>query len=104
MKDARRSRIWTLAGVFALALTAGVAARRNLQKRAPREPAAPFAGGEDLRDAVASPAPPATAGLGGRPVPTSWFKTSAQSRVEMDSALLSSRRRALARRGSVQSK
>ena len=98
MKDTRRSRNWTLAGVFALALTAGIASKRAVSHRAAR-----VAVDEDLRDAVASPTPPATAGLAGRPVPTTWFKTPAQHKVEVDSALLSSRRRrALARRVAVQ--
>jgi hypothetical protein len=36
-------------------------------------------------------------------VPTTWFKTPAQHKIEVDSALLSSRRRrALARRVAVQ--
>jgi hypothetical protein len=97
-KDTRQNRIWTLAGVFALALTAGVASKRALARQAAR-----VSVDESLRDAVASPTPPATAGLAGRPVPTSWFKTPAQRSVEMDSALLSSRRRrALARRAAVQ--
>ena len=93
MKDKRRNRIWTLAGVFALALTAGGASNRAHARQAART-----AVDEDLRDAVASPTTPATAGLAGRPVPTSWFKTPEQYRVEIDLALLSSRRRrALAR-------
>jgi hypothetical protein len=100
MKDTRRNRIWSLAGVVALALTAGVASNRALARREASAPAP--AATEELRDAVASPMP-ATAGLAGRPVPTSWFKTPEQGRAEMDSALLSSRRRrALARRVSVQ--
>ena len=98
MKDTRRNRIWTLAGVFALALTAGVASKHALARRSAR-----LSVDEDLRDAVASPVPPATAGLGGKPVPTTWFKTPEQHRVEVDSALLSSRRRrALARRVALQ--
>lgn len=98
MKDTRRNRIWTLAGVFALALTAGVASKQSFARRAAR-----ISVDEDLRDAAAAPLPPATAGLAGRPVPTTWFKTPAQHRVEVDSALLSSRRRReLARRVAVQ--
>jgi hypothetical protein len=96
MKDTRRNRIWTLTGVVALALTGGVMSNRMLARRSARVSA-----DEDLRDAVASP--PATAGLAGRPVPTTWFKTPAERKSEMDSALLSSRRRrALAQRVSVQ--
>jgi hypothetical protein len=99
MKDTRRTRMWTLAGVIALSLTAGVASRRALARRAASAPVS-F---EELRDAVGSSMPPATAGLAGKPVPTTWFKTPAQHKVEIDSALLSSRRRrALARRVSVQ--
>ena len=83
--------MWTIVGLFALAMTAGIYSNYALARRALVN--------EDLRDAVASPVLPATAGLAGRPVPTSWFKTPAQRRVEMDSALLSSRRRrALAHR------
>lgn len=96
MKDTRRNRIWTLAGVVVLALTAGVASNRALARRSAR-----VAVDEDLRDAVASP--PATAGLAGKPVPTTWFKTPDQRKSEIDTALLSSRRRrALARRVAVQ--
>ena len=91
MKETRRDRVWTYAGLFALALTLGVASKRTVLRREARIPAVVEAG-EELRDAVASTARP-TAGLAGRPVPTSWFKTPEQHRVEMDSALLSSRRR-----------
>jgi hypothetical protein len=92
MKDTRRGRLWTLLGVVTLALTAGVAVDRSFARRSAR-----VGVDEDLRDAVA--APPATAGLAGRPVPTTWFKTPAERRSAIDSALLSSRRRrALARR------
>lgn len=102
MKDTRRGRIWALAGVVGFALAAGVAAKRTQTRREAEVPAAAPAA-EELRDAVASPIRPATAGLAGRPVPTSWFKTPEQHRAEMDSALLSSRRRrALARRVAVQ--
>jgi hypothetical protein len=98
MRDTRRNRIWTLTGVFALALTAGIASKQAASRRAAR-----FTVDESMRDAVASPTPPATAGLAGKPVPTTWFKTPAQHKVEVDSALLSSRRRrALARRVAVQ--
>lgn len=90
--------MWTLAGVFALALTAGIASKRASSRHAARVTV-----DEDLRDAVASPTPPATAGLAGKPVPTTWFKSPAQHKNEIDSALLSSRRRrALARRVAVQ--
>jgi hypothetical protein len=106
MKDTRRARIGILASVVCLALTAGVASRVNLARREARAAAlaeSVFAAESDLRDAVASPVMPATAGLAGRPVPTSWFKTPAQHRIEIDTALLSSRRRrALARRVAVQ--
>jgi hypothetical protein len=95
MKDTRRNRIWTLAGVVALALTAGIAANQAVARRVP--PTA-IAVEDGLRDAIASPLPPATAGLAGRPVPTSWFKTPAQQHSEIDAALFASRnRRALAR-------
>jgi len=98
MRDTRRNRIWTLTGVFALALTAGIASKQALARHEAR-----VSVGEDMRDAVASPTPPATAGLAGKPVPTTWFKTPAEHKVEIDSALLSSRRRrALARRVAVQ--
>jgi len=80
--------MWTLAGVFALALTAGVAANGAHARVAARASVDP-----DLRDAVASPLPPATVGLAGRPVPTAWFKTPAQQRGEVDAALFASRRR-----------
>lgn len=96
MRDTRRNRIWTLAGVFALALTAGVMTDRALSRRQAR-----ISAEEDLHDAVA--APPATAGLAGRPVPTSWFKSPEERKSEIDMALMSSRRRrALARRVAVQ--
>ena len=97
MKDTRRNRIWTFAGVFALALTAGVMADHALSRRQAR-----ISVEANLRDAVASP--PATAGLAGKPVPTSWFKSPEQRKSEIDSALLSSRRRRalLARRVAVQ--
>ena len=96
MRDTRRNRIWSFAGVFALALTAGVAANRWTSKRQPA-----FSAEADLHDAVASP--PATAGLAGKPVPTTWFKTPEQRKSEIDTALMSSRRRrALARRVAVQ--
>ena len=85
MKDTRRSWIWTLTGVVALALTAGIAANRALAVRETRMPVE-----ENLRDAAASPT---TAGLAGKPTPTCWFKTPAQRLGEIDSALLSSRRR-----------
>jgi hypothetical protein len=94
MKDSRRGRIWTITGLFAFALTAGAFSNRALARRAARASLE-----DDLRDAAASPVPPATAGLAGRPVPTSWFKASAQRRIEMDSALLSSRRRRTLARG-----
>jgi hypothetical protein len=93
MKDTRGNRIATLAGALVLALTAGIESRLSFEKRAAHARAASFAAGEDLRDAVAEAAPPATAGLAGKPVPTSWFKTPEQRRAEMDSALLGSRRR-----------
>lgn len=103
MKDTRRARILTLAGAVVLALTAGAASKRLLEKREASVAAVPLAAEQDLRDAVASPAMPSTAGLGGKPVPTSWFKTPAQQRGEIDAALMSSRRRrALARRVAVQ--
>ncbi len=101
MRDTRRSRAWTLAGTCALALAAGVVSNRLLARRVAA--AGTFAAEPDLRDAAASPMAPATAGLAGKPVPTVWFKTPEARRAEMDSALLSSRRRrALARRVSVQ--
>jgi hypothetical protein len=88
-----------MAGLFALALTVGVASNRAFPRRRAKLPTA----GEELKDAVASPTPPATVGLAGRPVPTSWFKTPAQHHAEIDSALLgSSHRRALARRVALQ--
>ena len=91
--------MWTLAGVVALAVTAGVAADRALAHREARSPIASLESEEVFRDAVASPVAPATMGLAGRPVPTTWFKTPAQHRIEVDMALLSSRRRRmLARR------
>jgi hypothetical protein len=93
MKDTRENRVWTLAGVIALALTAGLAANQAGVRRS-----APIAVEEGLRDAVASPMRPATIGFAGRPVPTSWFKTAAQQHSEIDAALFASRnRRALAR-------
>lgn len=96
MRDTHRNRIWTLAGVFALALTVGVMTDRALSHRQAR-----ISVDEDLHDAVA--APPATAGLAGKPVPTSWFKSPEQRKSEIDTALMSSRRRrALARRVAVQ--
>jgi hypothetical protein len=96
MRDTRRNRIWSLAGVFALALTVGVFSSRSTARRSARVEAE-----ADLHDAVA--APPATAGLAGRPVPTTWFKTPEQRKSEIDTALMSSRRRrALARRVAVQ--
>ncbi len=88
MKDTRRARVWTLLGVCALAVTAGIASHATRARR--QESAAPS---EELRDAVASPAAPTVARLGGKPVPTTWFKTPDAHRAEMDSALLSSRRR-----------
>ena len=103
MKDTRRNRVWALAGAFVFALAAGVASKRAQTRRAAEIAAVAGPAGEDLRDAVASPMRPATAGLAGKPVPTTWFKTPEQHRAEMDSALLSSRRRrALARRVAVQ--
>jgi len=96
MKDTRRNRIWTFAGIFALALTVGVASNRAVLRHRVSPPS-----DEELRDAVASP--PATAGLAGRPVPTTWFRSPEQRKSEIDTALLSSRRRrALARRVAVQ--
>lgn len=93
MNAARRERFWTAAGVLALALTVGAVSSRGLHARAGRAPDI-AAADEGLRDAVASPSSaPATAGLAGKPVPTSWFKTPEQHHAEMDSALLSSRRR-----------
>ena len=90
MSDTRRVRVWTLAGAFALALTAGVASQRAVTRRDTR---AAFVAEEDLRDAVGGARMPATAGLAGKPVPTSWFKTARQHHAEMDEALLSSRHR-----------
>lgn len=93
MGDTRQNRIWTFAGIFALALTVGAASSRKASRRR-----AAISVDADLRDAVASP--PATAGLAGKPVPTTWFKTPAEEKAAIDSALLSSRRRrAHARRG-----
>ena len=89
MRETRRNKIWALAGAFALALTVGAASHQAFSRRA----AGASAAGEGLRDAVASPLTPATLGLAGKPVPTSWFKTPEQRRDEMDSALLASRRR-----------
>jgi hypothetical protein len=101
MKDTRRSRTWTLIGTCALALAAGVVSKRMLARRSAAVGTITMETG--LRDAVASPMAPATAGLAGKPVPTAWFKTSEQRSVEMNSALLSSRRRrARARRIAVQ--
>jgi len=99
MKDTRRARVWSLVGVVALAVTAGIASRRQLARREAAV-AAPAAG-EDLRDAVAAPA---LARAAGRPAPSPWFKTPELRRVEMDAALLSSRRRRAlaARRVAVQ--
>jgi hypothetical protein len=84
MRDTRRNRLWALAGVFALALTAGIATKRAAARRDARLTAS----GEELRDAVAAPS---TVGLAGRPVPTSWFKGPAERRAEIDSALMGSR-------------
>ncbi|MDE2510365.1 MAG: hypothetical protein KGL74_04525, partial [Elusimicrobia bacterium] len=79
------------------------ASRLARARRAARAPERAFSVETDLRDAVAAPMTPATAGLAGRPVPTSWFKTPEQRRKDVDAALMSSvRRRALARRVSVQ--
>lgn len=89
MKDTRRSRAWTLFAVCVLAGTAGLASRGLAARRG--APAAPPA--EELRDAVASPATPAVARLGGKPVPTTWFKTPDAKHADLDSALLASRRR-----------
>ncbi|MFI5345443.1 MAG: hypothetical protein ACHQ51_03625 [Elusimicrobiota bacterium] len=102
MKDTRRTRIWTLTGVVALTLAAGAVSKRNMTRREGRVPAAAFAAESGLRDAVASPMTPATAGLAGKPVPTSWFKTPEQHHADIDAALMSSRRRRLARRVAVQ--
>ena len=90
MNDTRRARIWSLVGTVMLALTIGAASKRA---RRDAGTSAAFAPGEELRDAAASPPTPATAGLGGKPVPTSWFQAPEKRRVEMDAALLSSRRR-----------
>jgi hypothetical protein len=96
-KRARLTGLWTVLGACALALAVGTVSRRQTPKTSA------FPAGEELRDAVASPAMPPTAALAGRPVPTSWFKAPSQRKAEMDSALLSSRhRRALARRVAVQ--
>lgn len=99
MKDTRRARVWTLLGVCALAVTAGIASHQTLARRRAR--AVAF---DDMRDAVAEPAAPTIARLGGKPVPTTWFKTPDAHRAEMDSALMSSRRRRAlaARRVAVQ--
>ena len=102
MKDTRRNRIWTLVGVVSFAVAAGAASKLTLARREARIPAASFAAETDLRDAVASPMTPATAGLAGKPVPTSWFKTPEQRHKDIDAALMSSRRRSLARRVAVQ--
>lgn len=93
MKDTRRSRTWTLFAVCALAATAGLASRGARARRSERVAPPPV---EELRDAVAAPS---VARLGGKPVPTTWFKTPDSRRAEVDSALLSSRhRRGLAAR------
>ena len=84
--------MWTLAGVIALAVTSSVAVDRALAHREARA-AVESVTPANFRDAVASPIAPATVGLAGRPVPTTWFKTPAQHRLEVDMALLSSRRR-----------
>jgi hypothetical protein len=78
--------------VLALAVTSGVAADRALSRRQARETVETVTT-EDLRDAVASPTAPATAGLAGRPVPTTWFMSPAQHRIQVDTALFASRRR-----------
>lgn len=102
MKDTRRTRLWTLAAAFVFAAAVGVASKRVLARRDARVPAFAVRADEVLKDAVASPLP-ATVSVAGKPVPTSWFKTPSQRRAEIDSALLSGRRRrALARRVSVQ--
>ena len=90
MKDTRKNRVWSLVG--ALALAAGVASNRVLTHREAELSAgnAIISGNEELHDAVASPA---TAGLAGKPVPTSWFKTPSEHHAEIETALLGSRQR-----------
>lgn len=51
MDNARSNRAWTLLGAAALALTIGIMASRTAK--------APVIGGEEMRDAVASPVSPA---------------------------------------------
>jgi hypothetical protein len=99
MKDTRSARVWSLLGVCALAVTAGIASHQTLARRRARVVVA-----DEMRDAVAEPSTPSIARLGGKPVPTTWFKTPDSHRAEMDSALLSSRRRRAlaARRVAVQ--
>jgi hypothetical protein len=99
-KRARLTGLWTVAGACALALGVGMTAKRTAPAAAAA--ASSPAISEDLHDAVAAPVAPPTAALAGRPVPTSWFKAPSQRKAEMDSALMSSRRRRLARRVAVQ--
>jgi hypothetical protein len=102
MKDTRRARIWTLLAAVAFAAAVGVASKKTLARRDARVAAATAGADEGLKDAVAAPLP-ATVSVAGKPMPTSWFKTPGERRAEMDSALLAGRRRrALARRVSVQ--
>lgn len=101
-KRARLTALWTVAGTLAVAFVAKTASRPSPERRAEMAAEAAFKAEADLRDAVGSPVVPATAALAGRPVPTAWFKTPDQRKVEMNSALLSSRRKRLARRVAVQ--
>jgi hypothetical protein len=95
-KRARLTGLWTVLGACALVLAVGNFAKRPAT-------AAAVSAGENLRDAVAAPVAPPTIAVAGRPVPTTWFKAPSQRKAEMDSALMSSRkRRALARRVAVQ--
>ena len=85
----------------ALAATVGVFVQRGALGRTPG--AAALAVDEDVRDAVAEPAPSAALIALGKPVPVSWFRTPAGRHAEIERVLLSSRRRrALARSVSVQ--
>jgi hypothetical protein len=107
MNESRASRTWTLIGLAALAVTAGVYSSRRLMSREPQ--AMLLSVDADMRDAVAEPqmertqAFAAARGVLGKPVPGAWFETPESRHAELDRRLLSSRRRrALAQAVSVQ--
>lgn len=86
MKPSRAARLWSVLGAACLAVTAGVAFRRGARTAGPAE---------ELRDAVASPAPVAARAV--LPMPRPAVQSPAERRAAAERALMASRLKRLSR-------